>query len=62
MTILPLRYWLLVALVVFTSGCASTESIYTTRQCVIQIAQQVGENTFGAVLLCDQEKPYEAKK
>lgn len=60
MTIVPLRYWLLVALVVFTSGCA--EQTYTTRQCVIQIAQQVGENTFGALLLCDQEKPYEAKK
>lgn len=61
MTILPLRYWLLGALVVFTSGC-STEQTYTTRQCVIQIAQQVGENTFGAILFCDQEKPYEEKK
>lgn len=58
MTILPLRYWLLVGLVVFTSGCASPDSLYTTRNCIITLAQRVGETAFAANLICEHEAPY----
>lgn len=58
MTVVPLRIWLLLLLSVFTYGCASPETAYTKRDCVIALHGQTAPGQVFATLVCDQEKPY----
>lgn len=51
-----MRAALLSLVVLLLGGCASTQ--FTTRQCIIVVVQEVGENTYAAVLTCDAEKPF----
>jgi len=63
MTIIKLRYWLLVSLMLFTCGCASTEQpVLTSRNCIISLAQQVGQFAFAANLVCEKEEPVKEDK
>ena len=62
MTIIPLRYIALAALVVFISGCASTEPALTSRKCIMQLVQQVGDAAFAANLICEKAEPVEEVK
>lgn len=56
MTIIPLRYWLLLGLL-FTSGCAEVPK-YTQRTCIVGLIGQVGEGQILANLVCEKEEVF----
>ncbi len=60
MTLIPIRVWLLLSLLIFTYGCASpeTKTEYTIRTCVIALIGQTEAGHVAANLVCEPEKPY----
>ena len=56
LTLVPLRYYIALAIAGFLSGCASPE--YTTRKCVVQLHGQVAPGQVLTTLFCEKEEPY----